>query len=116
MGDYPVYADLLDTSTQIVTVWGDNRIAVYARPYYKLVPSLENTTLTITGGQEVVDNLMKLKTVNFKDIKEIRPGYFLTKNGQNAFIFKPTWFYLVNNKWSPLQTTTVGGGGQVGLE
>lgn len=116
MEDYPVYADLFDTSTQLITVWGDNRIAVYDRPFYKLVPSLENTTLTIMDGQEVINHLMKLKTVDFKDIKEIRPGYFLTKNGQNAFIFKPTWFYLVDGKWSPLQTTSVGGGGQVGLE
>lgn len=116
MEDYPVYADALDTSTQIVTVWGDHRIAVYDRPYYKLVPSLENTTLKIMSGQEVIDNLMSLKTIDFKDIKEIRPGYFLTKNSQNAFIFKPTWFYLVDGKWSPLQTTTVGGGGQLGLE
>lgn len=117
MEDYPVYADLLDTSTQLVTVWGDNRIAVYVRPFYKLVPSLENTTLTIMSGQEVINRLMKLKTVNIKDIKEIRPGYLLTKSGQNAFIFKPAWFYLVDGKWSPLQTTpVVGGGDQVGLE
>ncbi|WP_146553789.1 MULTISPECIES: YycH family regulatory protein [Rummeliibacillus] len=113
--DYPVYADSLDTSTQIVTVWGDNRIARYTRPFYKLVPSLESSSLSMMSGQEVINNLIKLKTVNFKDIEEIRSGYFLTKNGQSAFIFKPTWFYLANGKWSPLSSPTVGGG-QVGLE
>lgn len=118
MEDYPVYADSFDTSTQIaVTLQEENRIARYSRPYYKLVPSLENTNFMIMSGQEVIEDLMKSKTVDFEDIEEVRPGYYLTKNGPSAFVFKPTWFYLVNGKWSPLQTAKVGvGGGQVGLE
>ncbi|WP_397536671.1 YycH family regulatory protein [Rummeliibacillus pycnus] len=114
--DYPVYADSFVTSTQIETVWGDNRIARYIRPYYKLVTVPENAAFTIRSGQEVVDQLKKTKNVDFKEIKEIRPGYYLKKNdGLNVFILIPTWFYLINGEWTPLSPATVGGG-QVGLE
>lgn len=114
--DYPVYADSLVTSTQIETVWGDNRIARYTRPYYKLVSVPENNALTIMDGQDVVEKLMKSNKVDFKDIEEIRTGYYLTKNERpNVFILKPTWFYLVNGKWTALSPTNIGGG-QVGLE
>jgi len=114
--DYPVYAASLVTSTQIETVWGDNQIARYIRPYYKLVTVPENDALTIMNGQEVIDHLRKTKNVDFKEIKEIRPGYYLKKNdGLNVFILKPTWFYLINGEWTPLSPATVGGE-QVGLE
>ncbi|WP_102693452.1 YycH family regulatory protein [Rummeliibacillus pycnus] len=114
--DYPVYTDSLVTSTQIETVWGDNQIARYIRPYYKLVSVPENHSLTIMGGQDVVNHLEESNKVDFNNIKEIRPGYYLTKNDRpNVFVLKPSWFYLINGQWMPLSPTTVGGG-QVGLE
>ncbi|MGG0656081.1 YycH family regulatory protein [Rummeliibacillus pycnus] len=116
MQDYPVYADSLVTSTQIETIWGNNDIARYIRPYYKLVSVPENEALTIMNGQGVVAELMKSNIVDFNDIEEIRAGYFVTKNDRpNVFILKPTWFYLINGKWTALSPTNIGGD-QVGLE
>ncbi|MGX9136549.1 YycH family regulatory protein [Rummeliibacillus sp. JY-2-4R] len=116
MQDYPVFTDSHVTSTQIVTVWGDNSIARYIRPYYKLVSVPENNAVTIMDGQSVVDKLTESKKVDINMVKEVRPGYYLTEsNRPNVFVLKPTWFYLVNGKWTVLSPANVGGV-QVGLE
>ncbi len=116
MQDYPVFTDSHVTSTKIVTVWGDNRIARYTRPYYKLVSVPENSAVTIMNGQNVVNKLMESKKVNFNTVKEVRPGYYLTEsNRPNVFVLKPAWFYLINGKWTVLSPANVGGA-QVGLE
>lgn len=114
--DYPVYSDSLVTSTQIETVWGDNRIARYIRPYYKLVSVPENNAVTVMSGQDAINHLMNSKKVDFNNVEEIRLGYYLTKNDHsNILILKPTWFYRVNNNWTALSPISIGGG-LVGLE
>jgi len=113
---YPVFS--VETSTKITTVWGDPGIYNYLRPYYTLDLSLPFDTVisTLPSGEKASRVMQMLKDVDFNNVDELTPGYYLTRDDEKRLlILEPSWFYLSNNQWTRLSPEDLGGG-QLGLE
>lgn len=106
----PVYSD--QAINRITTIWGDNRIFRYKRPYYSLstdIPS-EKEIKELPSGSEIVEKIQKLNNTVLSDIDDIVVGYYLTqdKSKQNMTL-EPCWFAISNGVWTNLTPETLGG-------
>lgn len=110
----PVYSDT-PGSTEIVEIWGDNRIFRYDRPYYTLDLTLtsETESIFLPSGTEVVETL-KANEAGLDRIEEIIPGYYMERDTERRlFTMEPSWFYLIDGNWVRFGAT---GGELRGLE
>lgn len=106
----PVYSDT--TSTEIEQIWGDNRIFRYMRPYYTLDLTLpyETEPEQLISGRDAADLLMKSADIDFQEVQEITPAYFMTHNTSlSTFTLEPSWYYRIHNRWVRLLPTQLGG-------
>ncbi len=103
----PVYSD--DTLTRITTIWGDNRIFRYRRPYYSLEVG-ENSVKELLSGPEIIEYIQHHKEYKMEDIKEIVVGYYLTQNqNKKSFALEPSWFVITKDGWTRVMPERVGG-------
>ncbi|MFJ6209711.1 YycH family regulatory protein [Lysinibacillus sp. NPDC092081] len=106
----PVYSD--QAVSRITTVWGDNRIFRYKRPYFTLdtdVPS-EKEIKELPSGSEIVEKIQKLNNIVLSDIDEIVVGYYLTQDQSELnMTLEPCWFVIRNGVWTKLTPETLGG-------
>ncbi|MGE6517317.1 YycH family regulatory protein [Lysinibacillus sphaericus] len=106
----PVYSD--QATTRITTVWGDNRIFRYKRPYFTLdmdIPS-EKEIKELPSGTEIVEKIHTLNNIVLSDIDEIVVGYYLTKEeNEQLFNLEPRWFVIRNGAWILLTPDMLGG-------
>ncbi|MFS0575812.1 two-component system activity regulator YycH [Sporosarcina sp. 179-K 3D1 HS] len=112
----PVYSDT-PGSTEIIGVWGDNRIFRYDRPYYTLDLTLtsETESIFLPSGSDVVETLKQSDTIEFSQIEEIIPGYYMERDTERRlFTMEPSWFYLIGGNW--IRFDGVSGGEPRGLE
>ncbi|MGG1215812.1 two-component system activity regulator YycH [Micromonospora provocatoris] len=110
---FPVYSD--QATTRITTVWGDNRIFRYRRPYFSLDIS-EKEIKELPSGTEIVEKIHKLNNIVLSDIDEIAVGYYLTQDENlRLFTLEPSWFIIRNGSWI-LVTPEMLGGVKNGLE
>ncbi|MGN4123536.1 YycH family regulatory protein [Lysinibacillus sphaericus] len=107
---FPVYSD--QATTRITTIWGDNRIFRYKRPYFSLemdIPS-EKEIKELPSGTEIVEKIHTLNNIVLSDIDEIVVGYYLTKvENESLFNFEPGWFVIRNGAWILLTPDMLGG-------
>ncbi len=104
---FPVYSD--QASTRIKTVWGDNRIFRYNRPYFSLDIS-EKEIKELPSGTEIVEKIHKLNNIVLSDIDEIAVGYYLTQDENlRLFTLEPSWFVIRNGSWVLLTPEMLGG-------
>lgn len=107
---FPVYSH--ETLTQISTIWGDNRVFRYIRPYYSFRKSaqFEQQMIVLPSGKETIDILQRSGTVPLLEIDELIVGYYLSKDSQqNLFILEPNWFTIVDGKWYKVSPVEHGG-------
>ncbi|BAQ09416.1 yych protein [Bacillus sp. OxB-1] len=107
----PVYSDT-PGSTEIMEIWGDNRIFRYFRPYYTLDLTLtsETETIFLPSGRDVVETLKQLSDEDFSQIEEIIPGYYMERDtDRRLFTMEPSWFYLKNGTWIRFSDEMTGG-------
>lgn len=107
---FPVYSDQI--TTRITTVWGDNRIFSYKRPYFKLDMDItsEKEIKALPSGTEIIDKILKLDTIALSDLDEIVAGYYLTQDeDQQQFNLEPSWFLVHKGKWMVLTPEMLGG-------
>ena len=113
---FPVYSD--QTITRITTIWGDNRIFRYKRPYFSLdmdIPS-EKVIKELPSGTEIIEKIHNLDNIVLSDIKDIVVGYNLIQDeNQRLFKFEPSWF-LIHKGNRILLTPELLGGVENGLE
>ncbi|WP_107951467.1 YycH family regulatory protein [Lysinibacillus parviboronicapiens] len=106
---YPVYSD--QATTRITTVWGDNRIFRYKRPYFSLDMDIsEQEIKELPSGAEIVEKIHTLNNIVLSDIDEIVLGYYLTKEeNESLFNLEPRWFVIRNGAWILLTPDMLGG-------
>lgn len=115
---YPVYSEM--SSTTINTLWGNNQIYRYNRPYYTLdldlsLPS-ETEILILPSGVQAEEMLEHVSKLNVSSVKELTVGYYLTRDDEKGLLnLEPSWFYLTDKVWTRLTPDTLGGG-SFGLE
>lgn len=113
---YPVVSD--DTSTRIITIWGENQLFRYKRPYYLLDMDIssEKTPREVTSGSDVIELIKKTKQFQLEEVDDIVLGYYLSQNENNLlFTLEPSWFAIVDGNWIRI-TSEERGGGNNGLE
>lgn len=104
---FPVYSD--QAGTRISTVWGDNRIFRYKRPYFSLDIS-EKEIKELPSGTEIVEKIQKLNNIVLSDVDEIAVGYYLTQDENlRLFTLEPSWFIIRNGSWILLTPEMLGG-------
>ncbi|MEB2280523.1 YycH family regulatory protein [Lysinibacillus xylanilyticus] len=111
----PIYSD--QAINRITTVWGDNRIFRYKRPYFsfeKDIPS-EKEMKELPSGSEIVEKIKKLNNIALSDIDDIVVGFYLTYNQSTIVTLEPCWF-VIRNGISTKLTPDILGGVKNGLE
>ncbi|RKQ16455.1 hypothetical protein D8M03_09710 [Lysinibacillus endophyticus] len=108
----PVFSSI--TSTRITTIWGDNQIFSYRRPYFKLdmaIPS-ERAVRQLPSGVEVSKWVQ-----NIQDIDDIIVGYYLTGSeiDEKLYTLEPGWFSIQDGSATRITPESLGGAGY-GLE
>ncbi|MEK5040647.1 YycH family regulatory protein [Sporosarcina sp. FSL K6-3457] len=111
----PVYGDI--TPTEMLQVWGNNRIFSYTRPYYTLdLPFPETDIELLQPGVEIAEMLKNSEALDFNEVDELTLGYFMRHDiERRLFIMEPSWFYLTKGKWIRVSPELLGGG-VIGLE
>ena len=112
----PVFSkDML--TTEIVQVWGSNRVYRYNRPYYTLnALPITSTDLELPSGQNAYELLSLAPNSQVSLIEDLVQGYYISKDeDQPLFTLVPSWYYQVNGSWLRLSPETIGGG-TYGLE
>lgn len=111
----PIYSD--QAINRITTVWGDNRMFRYKRPYFsfeKDIPS-EKEMKELPSGSEIVEKVKKLNNIALSDIDDIVVGFYLTYDQSTIVTLEPCWF-VIRNGISTKLTPEILGGVKNGLE
>lgn len=111
----PIYSD--QAINRITTVWGDNRMFRYKRPYFsfeKDIPS-EKEMKELPSGAEIVEKIKKLDNIALSDIDDIVVGFYLTYDQTTIVTLEPCWF-VIRNGISTKLTPEILGGVKNGLE
>ncbi|MGE7676233.1 YycH family regulatory protein [Lysinibacillus sp. NPDC094403] len=111
----PVYSD--QAINRITTVWGDNRIFRYKRPYFSFEKdiSAEKERKELPSGSEIIEKIQKLNNVDLSDIDDVVVGFNLTHNQSTIVTLEPCWF-VIRNGISTKLTPELLGGVKNGLE
>ncbi|MEG0448958.1 MAG: two-component system activity regulator YycH, partial [Lysinibacillus sp.] len=107
---FPVYSD--QTDTRITTIWGNERIFRYMRPYYSLDEDIlsEKETKELPSGKEIIEKVREMNHIAFSEVDEIAVGYYLTRyDNQILFTLEQNWFLLHNGSWTRLTPEMLGG-------
>ncbi|MFF2796686.1 YycH family regulatory protein [Lysinibacillus xylanilyticus] len=112
----PIYSDAIN---RITTVWGDNRIFRYKRPYFSFEKDIssEKEMKELPSGSEIVEKIKKLNNIDLSDIDDIVVGFYLTHDRSQSTIvtLEPCWF-VIRNGISTKLTPDILGGVKNGLE
>ncbi|WP_427109095.1 YycH family regulatory protein [Lysinibacillus xylanilyticus] len=111
----PIYSE--QSINRITTVWGDNRIFVYKRPYFSFEKdiSAEREMKELPSGTEVVEKIKKLNNITLSDIDDLVVGFYLTHDQSTIVTVEPCWF-VIRNGVSTKLTPDILGGVKNGLE
>ncbi|MEY9977218.1 YycH family regulatory protein [Lysinibacillus sp. RC79] len=111
----PIYSE--QAINRITTVWGDNRIFRYKRPYFSFEKDIlsEKEMKELPSGSEIVEKIQKLKNIDLSDIDDIVVGYYLTLDQNTIVTLEPCWF-VIRNGVSMKLTPEILGGVKNGLE
>lgn len=111
----PIYSE--QTINRITTVWGDNRIFVYKRPYFSFEKDIasEREMKELPSGTEVVEKIKMLNNIVLSDVDDIVVGFYLTYDQSTIVTLEPYWF-VIRNGVSTRLTPEVLGGVKNGLE
>ena len=104
-GDFPVFNQ--QKTAEISQIWGQERIYQYERSTFilsePLPPDFENTVM-LKSGQEVLDQVMQLESIDPKLLTDIRIGYEMTLEQEDFLFLKPAWYYQHDGDWLKLVT------------
>ncbi|AVK86844.1 hypothetical protein C3943_26925 [Lysinibacillus sp. B2A1] len=105
----PVYSD--QVISKITTVWGDNLIFRYKRPYYSLVFDIptEKEIKELPSGLEIVEKIQQHNTIVLSDIDDIVVGYYLKQDSSSIMTLEPCWFVVHNGVATKLTPELLGG-------
>ena len=113
---YPVFNS--NALTRISTIWGENSIYRYTRPYYLLYFDLENevTSKELDSGVDIFHYIESHTELDLSKIDDIVMGYDLIQNPDSRlFRLEPSWFALTGNTGQRVPTEQIGGD-EYGLE
>lgn len=117
MEDKPVFNQ--NGMSEIVQVWGKNKIYKYIRPYFTLDVHLfpETAKITLPSGKEVIRYLESRDGYNPELLEELVPAYRMVKDQQEprVIILEPSWYYRYNHVWEQIKMEDLGGSSD-GLE
>jgi len=116
LGDFPLFNQ--QRTAEILQIWGRERINKYERSTFILSNRLseDERRVTLKGGQEALDQVMQLESIDPKLLTDMRIGYEMTlkQESLNYVLMEPFWYYEYDGKWSKLVTEE--GGQANGLE
>ncbi len=108
--------------SEIVQIWGTNEINKYQRPLFRLeIPDRVSVQTTLLSGQQVVQQLEKMRGFKKELVNGITLGYELVKDQERekVVILEPAWFCLYGGAWKKISikdTDEIRGGNAIGLE
>jgi len=105
----PVYSD--QVISKITTVWGDNVIFRYKRPYYSLVFDIptEKEIKELPSGVEILEKIQQLNNFVLSDIDDVVVGYYLKQDSTSIMTLEPCWFVVHNGIATKLTPELLGG-------
>ncbi len=104
----PIYSD--QAINRITTVWGDNRIFRYKRPYFSFEKDIEQEMKELPSGPEIIEKIKKLNNIDLSDVDDIVEGFYLTHNNQSTIVtLEPCWFVIRNGVSTKLTPDLLGG-------
>lgn len=99
--------------SEIVQVWGENKIYKYIRPYFTLDIHLvpETAEITLPSGKDVVEYLEAKEGYDPKLLEEVIPAYKMIKDQHESrvIILEPSWYYRYNHVWEQIKMDDLGG-------
>lgn len=101
-----------ETMTRLSTMWGDNRIFRYKRPYYSLEMDItsEKEIKALPSGFEIIQWIKRNENLDLLDLNEVTVGYYLSKaESQNLYTLEPSWFYVRDGSWVRITPEMLGG-------
>ncbi|MEK4427570.1 YycH family regulatory protein [Solibacillus sp. FSL K6-1523] len=107
---YPIHSSI--TPARITTIWGENRIYRYRRPYYSIDNDIRSfrTTRDLPSGEEVIEYIKNMDDQPFDEIDEVIVGYHLKQDTEKGlFLLDPSWFIISNNEWTRISPEQLGG-------
>lgn len=113
---FPIFS--ADTTTRIITTWGENQLFRYKRPYFLLDLDInsEQNQRKLATGLEVAEFIKKTNQLPLNDVDDLVLGYYLKQNDNNLlFTLEPSWFAVSQGSWIRLAPEESGGGNR-GLE
>jgi regulatory protein YycH of two-component signal transduction system YycFG len=101
---YPIFNQL--GMSEILQIWGQSEINRYIRPSFHLELPLnpEMNSVTLPSGEEVVRLLGQRTDLKPELLKDISPGYYMTRDSQDSSLIflEPGWFYQYDDVWREL--------------
>lgn len=99
--------------SEIVQIWGENKVYKYIRPYFTLDVLLtpETSEMTLPTGETIMTYLEKEDGFNPELLDELVPAYKMIKDKDEPrlIILEPTWYYRYNNIWDRITMDDLGG-------
>lgn len=116
LGDFPVFNQ--QRTAELSQIWGQDRIYQYDRSNFIVSdkPFAPLKEVKLKSGQEALDQVMQLETIDPKLLTDMRIGYEMTLKQESLeyVLLEPFWYYEYDGDWFKLVTEE---GGQVdGLE
>lgn len=99
--------------SEIVQIWGVNKVYKYTRPYFTLDIQLlpETSEITLPAGETVISYLESEEGYNPELLDEVVPAYKMLKDSDEPrlIVLEPMWYYRYNNIWGRITTDDLGG-------
>lgn len=118
--NYPVFNDY--GTSEIIQIWGTNEVNKYQRPLFRLeIPDRVSVPTKLLSGQEVIQQLEKMKGFKKELVSGITLGYELVKDQERekVVVLEPAWFCLYGGTWRKIavkEADEIRGGNTIGLE
>ncbi|MEK3806682.1 two-component system activity regulator YycH [Bacillus sp. FSL H8-0547] len=103
--------------TEIAMRWGDNEIATYSRPLYRLNSGYSPSAVDMLSSKEIVSQLKQKKSIEPDKVKRVFPAYEMSATAEPRIVaIKPYWYAeTTGGQYVKLHTETLGGNSD-GLE
>lgn len=99
--------------SEIVQIWGTNKVYKYIRPYFTLDVLLipETAEMTLPTGKTMLNYLENEAGFNQELLEELVPAYKMVKDPEEPRLItlEPMWYYRYNNVWNRITMDDLGG-------
>ncbi|PLS15763.1 hypothetical protein CVD28_20900 [Bacillus sp. M6-12] len=108
---YPVFNEM--GMSQIIQVWGSDRIYRYTRPFFSIdrpLPSGTSTVSEVPSAKWAMERLNEMN-LDMDAFEDIAIGYKLSIDPKESrlILLEPAWYYRYGGNWGPIPFKTSAG-------